>query len=91
MKERTNERMDERTDGVTLSLLELLIAAKNNVIPIGGNFNPENVLCNHLGLQWTDNFTILGFDVDNKLENLDKNFKKIHEKSPKISLKLVKI
>ena len=27
-KERTNRRMDERTDGVTLSLLELLIAAK---------------------------------------------------------------
>ena len=27
--ERTNGRMDELTDGVTLSLLELLIAAKN--------------------------------------------------------------
>ena len=26
---RTNERTNERTDGVTLSLLELLIAAKN--------------------------------------------------------------
>ena len=72
-------------DFTTLSGLHCNIE-KTNVIPIGGNFNPENALCNHLGLQWTDNFTILGFDVDNKLENLDKNFKKIHEKVRKLAL-----
>ena len=58
---------------------------KTNVIPIGGNFDPNDTLCDHLGLQWTDSFTILGFDVDNKLENLGNNFKKIHEKVRKMA------
>ena len=68
-------------DFTTLSGLHCNIE-KTNVIPIGGNFNPENTLCDHLGLQWTDSFTILGFDVDNKLENLDKKFQKNYFKIP---------
>jgi hypothetical protein len=31
-------------------------------------------------MTWSDNFTILGFDIDNKLCNLNLNFTKIHDK-----------
>ena len=34
----------------------------------------SDVLCNDLNLKWQDNFTILGFDIDSKLLNLDSNF-----------------
>ena len=53
---------------------------KTVVIPIGGNFDPTDTLCNELKLTWDTQFTILGFDIDNKLENLDKNLLKITDK-----------
>ena len=31
-------------------------------------------------MAWTDNFTILGFEIDNKLQNLNHNFTLIHDK-----------
>ena len=31
-------------------------------------------------MNWSDNFTILGFDIDNQLKHLNKNFTKIHDK-----------
>ena len=39
-----------------------------------------DVLCNDLDLKRQDNFTILGFDIDSKLLNLDSNFDKAHKK-----------
>ena len=33
-----------------------------------------------LGLTWTDHFTILGIDIDNKLQCLDENFNRINKK-----------
>ena len=57
---------------------------KTNVIPIGGNFDPNDTLCDHLGLQWTDSFTILGFDVDNNLKTWATISKKSTKKSEKL-------
>ena len=53
---------------------------KTVVIPIGTNTNINDQLCPELGMKWSDNFTILGFHVDSKLENLDINFKLVKEK-----------
>ena len=33
-----------------------------------------------LRLNWDNNFTILGFDIDNKLQDIDSNFEPIHVK-----------
>ena len=53
---------------------------KTLVIPLGGNFDVKDVLCPELGLTWKDNFTILGFHIDSKLENLTDNFDKINKR-----------
>ena len=42
---------------------------KTNVIPFGKFFNPANKICHDLKLNWTDNFKLLGLEIDNKLEN----------------------
>ena len=47
---------------------------KTVVIPIGQNTNKNDTLCADLGMEWNDNFTILGFEIDNKLIHLQKNF-----------------
>ena len=36
-------------------------------------------------MTWSDNFTILGFNIDNKLLNLNSNFLKIHDKIKSIA------
>ena len=46
--------------------------SKTKVIPVG-NFETGG-LCDDLGLTWDDKFTILGVDIDNKLNCLDNNF-----------------
>ena len=53
---------------------------KTSVIPIGKNSDKNDILCKDLKMVWDNTFTILGFDIDNKLENLDKNFEKAKEK-----------
>ena len=53
---------------------------KTVVVPIGGNFDPKDTLCNELKLTWDTQFTILGFEIDSKLEHLDTNLLKIHDK-----------
>ena len=51
---------------------------KTNIIQIGSNTN--DTLCPELNMEWTHSFTILGFEVDNKLANLTTNFLKIQDK-----------
>lgn len=53
---------------------------KTHIIPIGVKNNPKDILCHELGMSWTDTFTILGFEIDNKLEKLKNNFTLIHDK-----------
>ena len=45
---------------------------KTKVIPIG-DFDKENKICQDINLIWEDEFTLLGFHIDNKLENLKYN------------------
>ena len=40
---------------------------KINVIPFGKFYNPGNKICHDLELNWTDNFKLLGLEIDNKL------------------------
>ena len=40
---------------------------KTHVIRIGAENDIIDILCPHLGMKWTDNFTILGFNIDSKL------------------------
>ena len=47
---------------------------KTVVIPVGLNANKNDVICPDLGMEWNDSFTILGFTIDNRMENLDSNF-----------------
>ena len=47
---------------------------KTSVIPIGTNTNINDKLCHELDMVWEENFTILGFEIDNKLCKLDKNY-----------------
>ena len=60
---------------------------KTSVIPIGTNTNINDKLCQELNLVWEENFTILGFEIDNKLSNLEKNYTKIKEKIKSIITK----
>ena len=53
---------------------------KTNIIPIGSNTNTADTLCPELNMEWTNTFTILGFEVDNKLAHLTLNFQKIKDK-----------
>ena len=53
--------------------------SKTKVIPIG-DFNLENKLCPDINLDWEEDFTLLGFYIDNKLEKLGKNLEKINKK-----------
>ena len=53
---------------------------KTNVIPVGANNDPTDILCPELGMKWSSSFTILGFEIDNNLKNLQHNFDIIHDK-----------
>ena len=56
---------------------------KTVVIPISGNYDINDRLCPELTLSWEEKFTLLGFQIDNRLkllnENYEKCFKKVHE------------
>ena len=51
---------------------------KTKVIPIG-DFDKENVLCPGNKLYWNNDFTLLVFYIDNKLEKLNKNLDIINQ------------
>ena len=55
---------------------------KTLVIPIGTELDitDDNILCPDLELTWENEFTILGFLIDNKLAKLNNNFAKCNEK-----------
>ena len=52
---------------------------KTNVIPIGVNTDHTDTMCNDLGFKWTDNFTLLGFSLENTMTKTDSNFKNVKE------------
>ena len=43
---------------------------KTHVIPVGTLDDPKDIICPDLGMTWASSFTILGFDIDNRLQNL---------------------
>merc|ERR1712059_247596 len=45
-----------------------------------GNFDRENKICQDINLSWEDEFTLLGFQIDNRLENLKQNIWVINTK-----------
>ena len=45
---------------------------KTKVVPIG-DFYGENRICQDIKLDWCDEFTLLGFYIENKLEKLKQN------------------
>ena len=49
---------------------------KTHVIPVGPIDDPSIELCTDLNLNWTSSFCLLGFVIDNKLENLHQNAEK---------------
>ena len=49
---------------------------KTHVIPVGPIDDPSIILCPELKLNWTSSFCLLGFVIDNKLENLHLNAEK---------------
>ena len=53
---------------------------KTKVIPFGDNFNIKDKIGNHLPLEWEKEFTLLGIEIDNRLEQLDHNFDRVHSK-----------
>ena len=52
---------------------------KTVVVPIGANFDTNDILCPDLKLEWDNKFTILGFEIDSKLEKLEDNYNRIHK------------
>ena len=58
---------------------------KTAVIPIDGNYDINDKLCTELALSWEDNFTLLGFQMDNRLKHLNENYKKCFKKVHEIS------
>ena len=60
---------------------------KTSVIPIGTNTNVKEKICIDLNMIWEDTFTILGFEIDNNLKNLDQNYQKIKDKIQSIIAK----
>merc|ERR1711942_640425 len=46
---------------------------KTMVIPVGEINDPQQKLCEEINLEWADEFRILGFNIDNRLERLHTN------------------
>ena len=55
---------------------------KTAAILIGGNYDINDKLCPELALSLENKFTLLGFQIDNRLkelnENSEKSLKKVH-------------
>ena len=56
---------------------------KTRVIPIG-NHDMTKDICKDTDLKWHKDFVLLGFQIDNKLENLKDNIKIIHDRVKKL-------
>ena len=54
---------------------------KTKVVPLGNITNPKLKMCPDIPLEWTDNFTLLGIEIDNELAKLDQNFDRIFYKT----------
>ena len=67
------------TDFHTISGLSCNVE-KTNVIPIGSNTNHKDTICNNLGFEWTNSFTLLGFKLENTLTKTESNFDIVKEK-----------
>ena len=52
---------------------------KTSIIPIGVNTNHNDTMCEHLGFEWTNNFTLHGFCLENTLTKTKLNFTKVKE------------
>ena len=48
-------------------------------------FNPGCKIYPDLDVKWVDNFKLLGIEIDNKLQNLNINFKKAYVKAQSIN------
>ena len=59
------------------------------VIPIGGNYDIHNKLCPELALNWENEFTLLGFQIDNRQKKVNENYEKCYKKDHKISRRWV--
>ena len=57
---------------------------KTNVILFGKFFIPGNKIYHDLEVNWTNNFKLLGLEIDNKLELMGQNFEKTHTKTQHI-------
>ena len=62
---------------------------KTSVIPIGTEMDitEDNILCPDLNLKWETEFTILGFNIDNKLQKINTNFDKCNDKVKSLIVK----
>ena len=60
---------------------------KTSVIPIRGNFDTSDKLCPELSLKWESEFTLLSFQIDSRLNNLEENYQKCFERVHAISRK----
>ena len=60
---------------------------KTSVIPIGGNFDIADRLCPVLALNWESKFTLLGFQIESRLNKLDDIYEKFYKKVHGISRK----
>ena len=54
---------------------------KTKVIPIGKFFNPKSKICPDLKMEWDNKFKLLGFNIENNLQNLDENFEIVHSRT----------
>jgi hypothetical protein len=54
---------------------------KTKVIPIGAHFNPKVRICADLNMEWDNKFKLLGFNIDNKLKDIDGNFNAAHART----------
>ena len=59
-----------RLSGLKISM------SKTKAIWFGSGFDNNNKLCPDLSLDWDSEFTLLGIDFNNNLDNMDRNFDK---------------
>ena len=53
---------------------------KAAVILIGGNYDINDKLCPEGALSWEKKLTLLGFQIDNRLKELNENYEKCYKK-----------
>ena len=50
------------------------------MIPIHGNYDVNDKLCPELALSWENKFTMLEFQINNRLKELNENYEKCYKK-----------